>query len=100
MLGRKVRDRSLGIIDTEATFIKHIIDAMWQHNNNNNNKGDNEKLGKRRYITANELVSGSRVIKKIKKRQKAANMRYNLVLGDYRRLRNFTDARDKIGYLS
>ena len=40
---------------------------MWQHNNNNNNKGDNEKLGKRRYITANELVSGSRVIKKIKR---------------------------------
>ena len=25
------------------------------------------------------------------------DMRYNLVLGDYRRLRNFTDARDKMG---
>eukprot|EP00944_MAST-04C_sp_MAST-4C-sp1_P009953 g9953.t1 len=57
------KKRHYGIIDIDSPFIKHVLDMMWDSKTTR----DNEKTPKKRYITANEQLSGSKVIKKMKR---------------------------------
>jgi hypothetical protein len=53
------------VFEHRSHHLAQVLNAMWEQNNNNT--WGNQETPKKRYITANEQLSDSKIIKKMKR---------------------------------